>query len=214
MIGKELAAIRRDYSLKELSKSSVDASPFEQFGVWMTEALNSQVPEPTAMTLSTVDAECYPSARIVLLKEFGETGFVFFTNYESKKSRDLLANPNTVLHFFWPELERQVAIYGTAAKVPAEESAAYFRTRPIGSQIGAWASKQSSVIASRDVLEKWVAELQEKFEGREIPLPDFWGGFRVSPQKFEFWQGRQSRLHDRVCYELYGDVWQIYRLSP
>ena len=213
-IGKELAAIRRDYSLKELSKSSVDKNPFEQFGTWMTEALNSQVPEPTAMMLSTVDADCRPSARVVLLKEFNETGFTFFTNYESKKAQDLLANPNAVLHFFWPELERQVAIYGTAAKIPAEESAAYFHTRPVGSQIGAWASKQSSVIASRSVHEKWVAELQEKFEGREIPLPDFWGGFCVTPRKFEFWQGRQSRLHDRICYELDGDAWEIYRLSP
>lgn len=214
MIGKELAAIRRDYSLKELSKSSVDESPFEQFGIWMSEALNSEVPEPTAMTLATVDADCRPSARVVLLKEFSETGFVFFTNYESQKSRDLLANPNAALHFFWPELERQVAIYGTAEKVPVEESAAYFRTRPVGSQIGAWASKQSSVIASRSVLEKWVAELEDKFEGREIPLPDFWGGFRVVPHKFEFWQGRQSRLHDRICYGLKGDSWEIYRLSP
>ena len=213
-IGKELAAIRRDYSLKELSKSSVDKNPFDQLGTWMTEALNSQIPEPTAMTLSTVDAEGRPSARVVLLKEFNETGFTFFTNYESKKAQDLLANPNAVLHFFWPELERQVAIYGTAAKIPAEESAAYFHTRPVGSQIGAWASKQSSIIASRSVLEKWVAELQEKFEGREIPLPDFWGGFCVTPRKFEFWQGRQSRLHDRICYELDGDAWEIYRLSP
>lgn len=214
MIGKELAAIRRDYSLKELSKSSVDESPFEQFGIWMSEALNSEVPEPTAMTLATVDADCRPSARVVLLKEFSETGFVFFTNYESQKSRDLLANPNAALHFFWPELERQVVIYGTAEKIPVDESAAYFRTRPVGSQIGAWASKQSSVIASRSVLEKWVAELEDKFEGREIPLPDFWGGFRVVPHKFEFWQGRQSRLHDRICYGLKGDSWEIYRLSP
>jgi pyridoxamine 5'-phosphate oxidase len=214
MIGKELAAIRRDYSLKELSKSSVDGSPFEQFGVWMTEALASQVPDPTAMTVSTVDAESRPSARIVLLKEFGESGFVFYTNYESKKSRDLLANPHTVLHFFWPELERQVAIYGTAEKTSAEESKAYFQTRPAASQIGAWASKQSSVLASRGVLEKWYAELQEKFEGRDIPLPDFWGGFRVTPTKFEFWQGRQSRLHDRICYELSDNVWEIFRLSP
>ena len=214
MIGKELASIRRDYSLKELSKSSVDQSPFEQFGTWMTEALNSEVPEPTAMTVATVDAECRPSARVVLLKEFSESGFVFYTNYESKKAQDLLANPNTVLHFFWPELERQVSIYGTAEKTSAEESAAYFRTRPVGSQIGAWASKQSSVLASRDILEKWVAELEKKFDGQEIPLPDFWGGFRVTPRKFEFWQGRRSRLHDRICYELSDKNWQIYRLSP
>ena len=214
MIGKELASIRRDYSLKELSRSSVDRNPFEQFGTWMTEALNSEVPEPTAMTLATVDAECRPSARVVLLKEFSESGFVFYTNYESKKAQDLLANHNTVLHFFWPELERQVSLYGTAEKTTVEESAAYFRTRPVGSQIGAWASKQSSVLASRDVLEKWVAELEKKFDGREIPLPDFWGGFRVTPRKFEFWQGRRSRLHDRICYELIGENWEIYRLSP
>jgi len=214
MIGKELAAIRRDYSLKELSKSSVSRNPFEQFGVWMTEAIDSQLHEPTAMTLSTVDAECRPSARVVLLKEFSESGFVFFTNYESKKSRDLLANPNASLLFFWPELERQVAIVGTAEKIPVEESAAYFRTRPVGSQIGAWASKQSSVIESREVLERAVAELEARFDGKEVPLPDFWGGFRVTPRRFEFWQGRPSRLHDRICYELVGGKWKIYRLSP
>lgn len=214
MIGKELSAIRRDYTLKELSRSSVDADPFEQFGIWMTEALDAQMPDPTAMTLSTVDAKNRPSARVVLLKEFSNAGFVFFTNYESKKSRDLRSNPNSSLHFFWPELERQISILGTADKIAAEESEAYFKTRPVDSQIGAWASKQSSVLASRSVLEKWVAELKEKFEGRDIPLPDFWGGYRVTPVNLEFWQGRRSRLHDRICYELVDGKWEISRLSP
>ncbi|MFN6964701.1 MAG: pyridoxamine 5'-phosphate oxidase [Pyrinomonadaceae bacterium] len=214
MLGKELASIRREYSLKELTRSSVDADPVAQFGVWMQEALDSQLTEPTAMMLATVDAECRPSTRIVLLKEFGERGFVFFTNYESKKSRDLAGNPHCSLSFFWPELERQVHIAGTAAKIAAEESAAYFRTRPVASQIGAWASRQSSVIASREVLERWFAELEEKFRDQEVPLPDFWGGWNVTPSKFEFWQGRQSRLHDRIMYELKGGGWEICRLSP
>lgn len=218
MIGKQLADIRRDYSLKELSKSTVDRDPFAQFGVWMQEALDSQLPEPTAMTLATVDAESRPSTRVVLLKEFTARGFVFFTNYESKKSRDLAGNPNCSLSFFWPELERQVHIGGTAAKIPSEESGAYFRTRPVGSQIGAWASKQSSVIGSRAVLEKSVAELQERFRDQDVPLPEFWGGWNVTPNKFEFWQGRQSRLHDRICYLPNENdesvAWQIFRLSP
>jgi pyridoxamine 5'-phosphate oxidase len=213
-IGKTLAALRREYSLKELSRSSVAPSPFDQFAVWMDEALKSEILDATAMTLATVDKHCRPSARVVLLKEFSDDGFVFFTNYESRKAADLAENPNAVLHFFWAEVERQVAICGTAERTPRDVSEAYFKTRPVASQIGAWASKQSSVLASRAVLEKWYDELQRKFEGTEIPLPDFWGGFRVKPFKFEFWQGRASRLHDRISYESSAEGWKICRLSP
>jgi pyridoxamine 5'-phosphate oxidase len=180
----------------------------------MTAALNSDIIDANAMTLSTVDADCRPSSRVVLLRGFDTSGFTFFTNYESKKGHDLAANPNAVLHFFWPELERQVNIRGSAAKISHEESEAYFKSRPVESRIGAWASNQSSVLESRDELEKRVEELRAKFGGDDIPLPPFWGGFRVTPDRFEFWQGRSSRLHDRICYELKENNWEISRLSP
>jgi pyridoxamine 5'-phosphate oxidase len=214
MIGKDLAALRRDYSLQELSRSSVDPDPFAQFSKWMEEALNSEILDATAMTVATVDGDCRPSVRVVLLKEFSTEGFVFFTNYESRKGRDLQANPQAVLHFFWPVLERQITVSGTAEKTSAEISDAYFRSRPAGSRIGAWASRQSSVVASRNDLEKKAAEIEEKFAGGEIPRPPFWGGFRVTPQRFEFWQGRANRLHDRIEYVLENGNWVIARLSP
>lgn len=214
MIGKDLAALRRDYSLQELSRSSVDPDPFAQFSKWMEEALNSEILDATAMTVATVDGDCRPSVRVVLLKEFSTEGFVFFTNYESRKGRDLQANPQAVLHFFWPVLERQITVSGTAEKTSAEISDAYFRSRPAGSRIGAWASRQSSVVASRNDLEKKAAEIEEKFAGGEIPRPPFWGGFRVTPQRFEFWQGRANRLHDRIEYVLENENWVIARLSP
>ena len=213
MTDNELADLRRDFALESLSETTVKFDPFEQFSLWMNEALRSQIIDANAMTLSTVDAEGRPAARIVLLKGFNASGFRFFTNYESKKARDLAANPNTVLHFFWPELERQIAVYGTAAKIPHEESEAYFLSRPLESRIGAWASKQSTVLASRDELESRAGKIRDRF-GNDVPLPPFWGGFNVTPRKFEFWQGRQSRLHDRICYELNEATWNIYRLSP
>jgi len=210
---KELAALRREYSLKQLSRVSVSPDPFEQFSVWMSEAINSEILDATAMTVATVDAACRPSARVVLLKGYGPNGFVFYTNYESRKASDLAANPNAVLHFFWPELERQIIINGLVEKTTREESEAYFRSRPADSKIGAWASNQSSKLPSRDALEKRFEEMQKKF-GDDIPLPPFWGGFRVVPDKFEFWQGRASRLHDRMCYDLLDGDWTISRLSP
>lgn len=210
---KELADLRRDFSNGGLFESGVAASPFEQFSVWMNEALMAGLIDANAMTLSTVGEDARPSARVVLLKYFGEEGFAFFTNYESKKGRDLNSNPFTVLHFFWPQLDRQVAVYGRVQKTSREESKKYFNSRPVDSRLGAWVSDQSRVIESRDVLDERLAEFREKF-GDDVPLPLFWGGFRLTPDKFEFWQGRQNRLHDRIVYELKGGDWQIVRLSP
>ena len=210
---KELADLRRDFSSSGLSESMMATSPFEQFSVWMDDALKADIIDPNAMTLSTVGSDNRPSARVVLLKYFGEEGFAFFTNYESKKGADLAANPFTVLHFFWPQLDRQVAIYGRVEKTSREESEKYFNSRPVDSRLGAWASNQSRVIESREVLEKRVVELREKF-GDDVPLPPFWGGFRLTPDKFEFWQGHQNRLHDRIVYELACETWKIARLSP
>ena len=209
-----LASLRRDYSSRQLSRSSVAKDPFTQFGAWMAEALNSQVLDATAMLLVTADANGRPSSRVVLLKSFDESGFVFYTNYNSKKASDIGENPQVSLHFFWPDLERQLIITGTAEKISREESEKYFNSRPEDSKLGAWASKQSSVVASREQLEAQFADAEQRFRGQEIPCPPFWGGFRVTPMSFEFWQGRASRLHDRICYERGGDDWSIVRLSP
>ena len=209
----DLASLRRDYAGKELTKELVNSDPFVQFGIWLDEALSAEITDANAMTISTVDAECRPLNRVVLLKGFDEHGFVFFTNYESKKGSDLAANPNVSLSFFWPQLQRQVIIAGQAAKVSAEESASYFSMRPYESQIGAWASKQSSVIESRSALDAKFNAMREKF-GTDVPLPPFWGGFRVTASRIEFWQGRESRLHDRILYRLDGGRWIVERLSP
>ena len=214
MINEQLASIRRDYALRELSRKTVDPDPFTQFSCWMDEALKAEVPDATAMTLSTVSADGRPSSRVVLLKGVDPDGLVFFTNYGSKKAGDIDANASVSLHFFWRELERQIGVTGTAAKISREESEIYFATRPRDSQIGAWASSQSSELASRSDLEARFAELEAEYKGRDVPCPPFWGGFRVSPASFEFWQGRISRLHDRILYRLDGGKWQISRLSP
>ena len=213
MTETELAELRRDYARESLSESTVARDPFEQFSLWMREALSSKIVDATAMTLSTVDTECRPAARVVLLKGFSPSGFAFYTNYESKKAQDLAANPYAALNFFWAELERQVAICGTVQKTSREESEKYFRSRPMASRLAAWASKQSSVLTSRDELEQRFDELRQQF-GDEVPLPPFWGGFRLVPDRFEFWQGRPSRLHDRICYLRANDGWDIVRLSP
>jgi pyridoxamine 5'-phosphate oxidase len=209
----DLAAIRRDFTSDGLKETNLAADPFGQFAAWMDDALKADVLDPNAMTVSTVGADNKPSARIVLLKGFDANGFVFFTNYESKKGTDLINNPFTVFHFFWPQLNRQVAIYGRVEKASRAESEKYFNSRPVYSRLAAWASAQSSEIASREVLEKRFDEFREKF-GDDVPLPPFWGGFRLTPEKFEFWQGRQNRLHDRICYLLERDRWKIVRLSP
>lgn len=208
-----LADLRRDFASHELLESMIAGDPFEQFKLWFDDALASDVIDANAMTVATVGQDGKPSTRVVLLKDYDHDGFVFYTNYGSKKGTDLTGNPNTVFHFFWPQLDRQIGIYGTVEKTSREESAEYFNSRPVDSRIGAWASAQSSMIASREELEGRFAEYKEKF-GDEVPLPEFWGGFRLTPIKFEFWQGRQNRLHDRIVYTLDGGVWTISRLSP
>lgn len=208
-----LADIRRNIDSDGLRQSDMARDPFAQFAAWMNDALRSDILDANAMTVATVGNDNKPSARVVLLKGFDENGFVFFTNYESKKGRDLAANPNASLNFFWPQLHRQIAIYGSIEKVSREESEKYFKSRPVDSQIAAWASAQSSEIASREVLETRFDEFREKF-GTQVPLPPFWGGYRLTPGRFEFWQGRQNRMHDRFCYTREGESWQIHRLSP
>jgi pyridoxamine 5'-phosphate oxidase len=209
----DLADLRRDYAGKALTKDSVPSDPLIQFNTWLDEALNSEITDANAMTVATVDADRRPSSRVVLLKGLDEQGFVFFTNYDSKKGSDLAANPNVSLSFFWPQLQRQVIISGTAEKISVDESAAYFRTRPVDSQIAAWASEQSSPLDSRAALDAKFQKMREKF-GDNIPLPPFWGGYRVLPERIEFWQGRASRLHDRIVYQLVDGRWIIERLSP
>jgi pyridoxamine 5'-phosphate oxidase len=212
-IATALADLRKDYALKTLDEAEVDADPLKQFGVWMVEAIHAQVPEPTAMTLATADAGARPSARIVLLKGLDPRGFVFFTNYESRKGRELDANPFAALTFFWKELERQVRIEGKAERVSAEESSAYYLTRPLGSRIGAWASPQSRVIENRAWLEERWKELAAR-HGNAPERPPHWGGYRVVPEHIEFWQGRMSRLHDRIAYNRLGNAWEVARLAP
>lgn len=214
MINADLAALRQNYSQSSLDESSVSADPFEQFAAWMNDVLKAEIKDPTAMTLSTVGADGSPSSRIVLLKGFDGNGFVFFTNYESKKGRDLAVNPNAVIHFFWAVLERQINVRGIVTRTSAEESDEYFNSRPFESRVGAWASNQSERIESRAILEDHVARLSKKYADGNVPRPPFWGGYRLRPERFEFWQGRPSRLHDRICYTLDGNDWKISRLSP
>jgi pyridoxamine 5'-phosphate oxidase len=209
-----LADLRREYSLKSLSESTILADPFGQFSVWMEEAIRSEIIDASAMTVSTADENCRPTARVVLLKEFDNKGFVFYTNYESEKGSDLAANPHISLHFFWPQLERQIAICGTARKTSREESSAYFNSRPLESRLSAIASRQSAKIRSRVDLEAEVENLRRKYADSEPPCPENWGGFRVAPESFEFWQGRANRLHDRIRYELKDHGWEFFRLAP
>jgi len=214
MTSKNLADIRNDYSLRELSREKVDSDPFTEFRIWMDEALGSQVNEPTAMTLSTVASDGRPSSRVVLLKGYDSGGFLFFTNYNSRKGRELAENPYAAVNFFWPELERQVNISGRTSKVSAEESDEYFGSRPFTSRVGAWASNQSEIIDSRMTIMFKAAKLLVRYASGNVPRPPHWGGFRLVPDRFEFWQGRESRLHDRICYELKDNSWEIVRLSP
>ena len=209
----DLAALRKEYARETLDESAVDPDPMKQFAAWMAEAIGVQVPEPTAMTVATVGANGRPSARICLLKGADARGFVFFTNYESRKGRELAANSGAALTFMWKELERQVRIEGTVERVSAEESSAYYLTRPLGSRIGAWASPQSQAIEDRGWLERRWAELSARY-GENPERPPHWGGYRVIPDYLEFWQGRASRLHDRVVYRREGGRWAIARLAP
>lgn len=214
MTNKDLAHIRLEYSREELSEEHVDADPFVQFGRWMDEAIAAEVPEPTAMCLSTASKDGRPSSRMVLLKGFDQDGFVFYTNYNSHKGRELAENPHAALTFFWPELERQVRIAGSTSKVSDEESDEYFSSRPYTSRLGAWASDQSEPIESKTVLVTKAAKLAIKYATGGVPRPPHWGGYRVVPDLIEFWQGRPSRLHDRICYEMSEGSWRIKRLSP
>ena len=210
-----IADLRRIYALAAFSEQDAAADPFEQFGQWFDEVINAQLHEPNAMTLATADATGRPSARTVLLKGFDSHGFVFYTNYNSRKGQDLSANPYASLLFWWGELERQVRIEGPVEKVSEGESEAYFQSRPRDSQLGAWASPQSQVIVDRSVIEKTMADLQATYADQPaLPLPPHWGGYRVRPDRFEFWQGRENRLHDRIRYTPLGDGWVLDRLAP
>ena len=210
----EISRIRRDYSLKDLSEASVHHDPIVQFTRWLDEALDAQVNEPAAMTLATAGANGRPSARLVLLKDVTEGGLTFFTNYESKKGRQLNENPRAAIVFFWPELERQVRFEGITEKLPSGESDEYFDSRPAGSKAGAWASRQSRTITSREELENEVVKIINRFKNENIPRPPYWGGYRLTPCAVEFWQGRPDRLHDRIEYEIRDGIWDISRLSP
>lgn len=209
-----ISDLRNEYTLSGLDKPDVLPDPIAQFQQWFDAALSANIPEPNAMYVSTVTADGRPDGRIVLLKGVSDTGFTFFTNYESRKGQELTQHPFAALTFFYPELERQIRIEGRVEKVSPEESDAYFNSRPRGSQIGAWVSHQSSVIDNRDVLEKRQRELETQFAGQPVPRPPYWGGFRVVPDVLEFWQGRPSRLHDRIRYRKEGESWLIERLSP
>lgn len=212
---QNIAGIRKDYKLETLLETEVEAEPVAQFTKWWDNALQSEIDEVNAMTLATVDTNGIPAARIVLLKEFSDKGFVFYTNYSSHKGSELEKNPNACLVFFWKELERQVRISGKAEKVSAKESDEYFNSRPEGSRIGAWASPQSNVIGSREVIEENLKAYQQKFNDGNIPRPPHWGGYIVIPAVVEFWQGRPNRLHDRILYTLRENgSWTIERLAP
>ena len=210
-----IANIRIDYKLKSLNEEDTAPNAYEQFSKWWSEARNSHLHEINAMTLATADKNGTPSARIVLLKGYDARGFVFFTNYNSAKGNELAENPKASLLFFWKELERQVRIDGSVEKISSIESDIYFKSRPVGSQVGAWASPQSTVIENRQVIENNFQKYEQQFEAGNIPRPEHWGGYLVKPSKIEFWQGRSSRLHDRIQYSLQTDgSWKRERLAP
>lgn len=210
-----ISSIRREYMREALSESDVDLDPIRQFDRWWAEALKADIDEVNAMTLCTMSAEGFPGSRIVLLKGYDDNGFVWFTNYESRKGRELAAHPKASLLFFWKELERQVRIEGICERVSSEESDAYYNSRPEGSRIGAWASPQSQPIESREILDRNLAAIAERFSGQPIYRPPHWGGYRLKPVMMEFWQGRPSRLHDRIRYDVQDEAgWKITRLAP
>ncbi len=210
----DIGDYRREYIKGGLNKEALSDSPFELFEKWFNQAIEANIPDASAMSLATVSASGKPTQRTVLLKMFDEKGFVFFTNYSSQKSQQIGENPNVSLLFPWTELERQIEINGTATKISTAESLKYFLSRPRGSQLGAWASAQSSPINSRQILESQLQKMKTKFTKGEIPLPDFWGGYRVMPETIEFWQGGEDRLHDRFEYARENNDWTSKRLQP
>lgn len=211
----DVSKLRNEYRLAELDEDTLLHDPFLQFEKWMEEAIKAELREPNAMIVSTADKSGAPSLRTVLLKMYDRRGLVFFTNYNSRKSREIGENPQVALLFPWLDLERQVIVMGRAERVSATESMQYFASRPRGSQLGAWSSAQSSVVSSRQLLMMQFEKMKEKFRNGEIPLPDFWGGYRVIPHRFEFWQGRENRLHDRFEFTLQTDAhWKFQRLAP
>ena len=210
----DIGDLRREYTQAGLTRESLEANPLQQFDQWFTQAVQGQVLEPNAMQIATVDIKGKPTLRTVLLKSYDDKGFIFYTNYNSQKAQQIAANPQVALLIFWKELERQIEITGRAEKVSTLESLRYFTSRPRGSQLGAWVSVQSSIITSRNLLEMKLEEIKRKFNEGAIPLPDFWGGYRVIPETIEFWQGRSNRLHDRFEYRRTAQGWDIVRLSP
>ncbi|MAJ51647.1 MAG: pyridoxamine 5'-phosphate oxidase [Flammeovirgaceae bacterium] len=211
---KDLSNLRKEYTQAQLTVNSLEKSPILQFQKWFDQALKAAILEPNAMVLSTVDFDNIPSQRTVLLKYFNDLGFVFFSNYTSSKAQHLDVNPNASLLFPWYTLERQVILMGKVERIPVEESKAYFFSRPHGSQLGAWVSKQSSVIDSRQVLEDRLSEIKRQFSEGNVPFPSFWGGYRLIPKSIEFWQGGMNRLHDRIVYKQVESTWTMVRLSP
>lgn len=210
----DIGDLRSEYRGQPLGRKDLDADPFRQFASWFGQARDVKTPEVNACTLASVGLDGRPSARTVLLKYFDADGFVFFTNLQSQKAREIAQNPAVAMLFFWHTLERQVAIRGRAERIGTAEAMRYFARRPRGSQLGAWVSEQSAVISSRSVLEMKLDEIKRKFASGEVPLPSFWGGYRVRPDEIEYWQGRESRLHDRFRYRLIDDAWIIERLAP
>jgi pyridoxamine 5'-phosphate oxidase len=206
--------LRKEYTRAGMHEADMDPDPIVQFRAWFENVIEADLHEPNAMILATATRDGRPSARTVLLKGYDERGFVFYTNYEGRKASDLEANPACALLFYWGELERQVRIEGRAVRLSGEESDAYFASRPRGSRLGAWASEQSQPVEDRSILEERVKALEAEYEGREIPRPPFWGGYRVEPDTIEFWQGRENRLHDRLVYGRIGGGWKMQRLQP
>ena len=211
----DVSGLREEYTRAGLTEADAHPDPVEQFRRWFDEALAANLYEPNAMTLATATREGRPSARVVLLKGFDERGFVFYTNYEGRKARELEENPYCALAFYWGDLERQVRVEGRAGRVIKEESDAYYESRPRGSRLGTWASAQSRPVEDREALEERLRGLEAEYEGREVPRPPFWGGYRVEPESVEFWQGRENRLHDRLLYRRQdGGGWRVERLQP
>lgn len=210
----DLQEMRTEYKKASLDENTVPKDPFSLFETWFSQAVDAKIKDPNSMILATSSKENIPNVRAVLLKIFDEKGFVFFTNYNSVKAKEIEENPYVALEFLWLDLERQVRVLGTCEKITTAESLAYFMKRSRGSQIGAWVSEQSSVISSRNMLQMQIEKMKEKFSKGSVPLPDFWGGYRVIPSQIEFWQGRESRLHDRILYTRQEEGWKIQRLAP